>query len=187
MIALSITLAVLFLLAVTPVGVRAVYDRDLTVYFTVLGFRIQVYPGKEKPQKQKKRKEASPAADKSKPERTSGELQDYLQLLTRLLGKMRRKILIRELTLHAIFGGDDPALNYGRAWALLGVTMPLLEETFRIRKRDVGAYCGEEETFLRLYARAHAVLTVADILHLCMHALRGWLKIKKSRKPEKAV
>lgn len=188
MTALCIASGILLLLLVMPVGIRAVFDGDLTVWLTLFGLRLQLFSGKEKPQPKKKKKNKkpspSPAGEKKKlvPQ---GDLAAYLRLFTQLLGKLHRKIRIRELMLHAVFGGSNPELNYGRAWAAIGCLMPLIEENFRIQKRDVGAFLSEDEKKIRILARAHAVLTLAAVLHIALHALRGYLKIRKNS--EKAV
>lgn len=181
MIVLAIVLAVLLLLALMPVGVRAVFDTELTVWLTVFGIKLQLYPGKEAPKKKKKSKNET---EQKKPKKLTPkkDLREYLQLFAQLLGKLHRKLQIRELTLHAVFGGSEPELNYGRAWAVIGGITPILEENFRIRKRDIGAFLSEEETEIRIIARAHAVMTLASILHIALHALRGWLKLQKTEK-----
>ena len=117
-------------------------------------------------------------------------LMDYLRLAVELLGQLRRRIVLRRLTLHAYFGGEDPAdaaLNYGRAWAAIGAATPLLEACFRIKKRSVGDYLCDGETKIRLYAEAHATLTVGRILQILLQALLRFMKLTKNNQPEKAV
>jgi len=180
MIALAVTCGALLVLGLMPVGVRAVFETELAVYLTLFGIRIQIFPGRQTPEhKPKKAKKQAPSEEKKKLV-PKGELQEYLRLLTRLLGKLHRKICIRELTLHAIFGGSSPELNYGRAWAVIGGIMPLIEANFRIQKRDVGAFLSEDEKSIRIVARAHAVMTLASILRIALHALFGYLKLQKN-------
>jgi len=58
MTALIIILGVLVLLALMPVGVRALFDGALTVYLTLFGVSFRIYPQpkrtKKKPKKTKK-------------------------------------------------------------------------------------------------------------------------------------
>lgn len=192
---LFVVLGALVLLGLVPVGVYAVYDADLTVSLTVLGIRIRLYPAKKKAKKKSKPAAEQTEAPKKKekkpfslPSRSS--LEQYLHLLLELLGKLRRKILIRRLTLHAIFGGSDAAdaaLNYGKAWAAIGTAMPLLDACFRIKKQDVGAFQSEDEKKLRLYAKAAATLTVGQVLALALQVFTQFIKIQKTKEPEKAV
>ena len=189
MTGLLITLGVLLAIGCIPLGVCAKFEEALTVSLTVLGIPISLYPTKKKQDAtQKKEKPAKEKKKFSLPPKAA--LEEYLRLLLDLLGDLRRKILLRKLKLHAVFGGHDEAdaaLNYGKAWAAIGVVMPLLEACFRIRKRDVGAFLSKDEKAIRLYAEACATLTVGQILHLAIHALVRFLKIYKTNKPEKAV
>jgi len=180
MTALIIVLLALLGIGFIPVGVFAKYDEDLSVSLTVLGIRIPLYPSKKVREEEKE----VPKSEKKKrklPKRST--LEEYLHLFLEILGRLRKKILIRNLTLHAIFGGEDAAdsaLNYGRAWAAIGVVMPLLERCFRIQKRDVGAFQGEGEKTFRLYAEAAATLRVSQILHIALLALVRFLKIYRN-------
>lgn len=190
MTGLFITLGVLLAVGCIPVGVHAKYDENLTVSLTVLGIRIPLFPAKGAQKRKENHAAEKPAKEKKKfslPPKAA--LEEYLRLFLELLGKLRRKILIRRLTVHAIFGGDeaDAALNYGRAWAAIGTVMPLLEACFRIKKRDVGAFLSREESSVRLRAEACATLTVGQLLHIALHALVRFLKIYKTNQPEKAV
>jgi len=188
MTALLIVLGVLAAIGCIPVGVRAVYDETAAVYLTVLGVSIRLYPMKKK----EKPKKAPPREKKKFQIPPRAQLEEYLHLLLEVLGRFRRRLRVKKLTLHAIFGGSDPAdaaLNYGRAWAAIGVVMPLLEQCFTIRRRDVGAFLQEGETTVRIRAEAHATLTVGRFLHLALLALWRFLNIYRSHKnqSEKAV
>ena len=53
------------------------------------------------------------------------------------LGDLRRKLRVEVLVLHVTLGGSDPAkaaILYGRAWALIGMLNPKLEQLFVIKK-----------------------------------------------------
>lgn len=186
MTVLAVILGALCLLLLLPVGIRAVFDGSLSVYLTVFHVPFRIYPGRSKEKLPKKQSKEEPKAKNAKGKGNSlSDFDQYLKLLTKLLGKVRKKLLLRELTLHAVCGGKEPELNYGRGWAFIGSTMPILEQLFRIRKRDIGAYLSPEEPSVRIYARAHATMSLGHLLHLAYIALRDYLKIK--HKPKKAV
>lgn len=188
MTALVITLLVLFGIGLIPVGVQARYDEDLSVSLTVLGIPIRLYPMKRNKPKKETKKSENPRTKKKKKKLPSRKtLEEYLHLFLEILGRLRKKLLLRKLKLHAVFGGSDPAdaaLNYGRAWAAIGLVMPLFDAGFRIKERDVGAYRTREETSLRLYAEAHATLRISQILHIALLALVRFLKIHKQDSKE---
>ena len=189
MTALFIVLGVLTVLLCIPVGIRAEYDEEPAVYLTVLGIPIRLYPAKEgKKQKEADKPEAKERKKFNLPPKA--QLEEYLRLLLEVLGRFRRRLRVNRLMLHACFGGNDPAdaaLNYGRAWAAIGVVMPLLEQCFVIRHRDVGAFVEEGEKAVRLVARLHATLTVGRFLHLALLALWRFIKIYKPNQTGKAV
>ena len=115
-------LGVLIVIGCIPVGVRAVYDGDAAVYLTVLGIPIRLYPMKKKEKPQKTEAEA-PKEKKKFQIPPRAQLEEYLHLLLEVLGRFRRRLVVRKLKLHAVFGGNDAAdaaLNYGRAWAAMG-------------------------------------------------------------------
>jgi len=187
MTGLLIALGVLAALWFLPLGILAVYGDDLSLYLTVSALRVRLYPTgtkKEKKKKPKKKEEQTPKK-KSRPSRKT--LEEYLRLVLELLGQLRKKLRIRELTLHGVFGGKDKAdaaLNYGKAWAAIGLVMPLLEACFVIRRRDVQAVYRAEESAVRLSARAEITITRGRILQLAVLALVRFLKIKRAQQQE---
>ncbi len=191
MTALVVVLGVLLAIGFLPIGICAKYEEGAEVSLTVANIPMVLYP----PKKEKKKKETSPDPSKEeKPKKSLPPLpqllQTYLPPALKVLGLLKRKLLIRKLKLHAYFGGSDPAdaaLNYGRAWAAIGMVMPLLEGNFRIGKRDVGAFLQEGEKKIRLAAKLHITLTVGRILQIAIYALYLLLKTRKSNDSEKAV
>lgn len=187
-------LAAIILLLQIPVRARAEYDGDLRVWLCVLFLRVKLLPRTEKPKKEKKEKppkaEEKPKEEKPKRKLAPSTLLDYAKLGAELLGDLRRKIRIYDLTVRATFGGKDAAdaaLNYGRAWAAIGAVTPLLERTFRIKKRDLSAQYDETKDKIELYARAEAGISPAQVITLALKALRGWLAIRKENQTEKVA
>ncbi|MBQ7254651.1 MAG: DUF2953 domain-containing protein [Oscillospiraceae bacterium] len=190
MIAALIALAAIALLLFLPLGARAEYKDDLRVWLCIGPLRLTLYPAKKKkpkkPKAEKPKKEEKPKEEKEKkplpPVRT---LLDYASLALDLLGRLWRRICIRELTIRATFGGadaGDAAIGYGRAWAAIGAVTPILERAFRIKKRNLSAEYDPECKEIRLYACAQATINLFAILQIAFRALSGWLKIRKAVK-----
>jgi len=118
----------------------------------------------------------APAPEKPAPKKkklTLGELLPFAQLALRVVGSLPRKLLVRELYLHAVFGGKDAAgaaIGYGRAWALIGAALPPLERCFRIRKRDVGVELDCDRTAPGLFARLDIRMRVGTAVLLAVSA-----------------
>ena len=207
-----ITLGILTLLAIVPLGVSIHYNSEGPLVRLILGpFKLTLVPGKgkppkepkPKPEKKKKPKKTKPAAPKQvgapnpppepKPqEEKGGSVLDFLPLVQTVfefLGDFRRKLRLDNLQLKFIMAGGDPynlALNYGRAWAAVGNLLPKLEQWFVIRKRDIEVECdfwAPEPTVI-----AHLDLTItlgrllAAIFTFAFKALIKFLKIMKKRK-----
>ena len=207
-----ITLGILFLIAITPVGARFRYNSDGVMLVVILGFlKIKILPAKKKEKKPKKEKKAkqekpkktaqtgpktqpdpAPKPKQEKPKEQGGSWTDFLPLVKVVLdflGGFARKIRIDNLELKLIMAGGDPCdlgINYGRAWAAVGNLLPRLERVFVIRKRDIEVECDFWGTSTRVIAGADITITIGRILSLvCVLAYQGireYLKINKKRK-----
>ena len=192
-----ITLGILVLFAICPLGIGAVYDDGGLLLRLLAGsFRIPVYPTKkEKKSKrtvQKKTTAAKTNAGEEKVSKQGGSLTDFLplvQLALDFLGDFRRKLRVKRLELLLIMAGDDPcdlAVNYGKAWAAVGNLMPQLERIFKIKKRDVHVACDFTAVQTRIYAKADITITLGRLLGLVavygIKAICEYSKISNSRK-----
>ena len=200
-----ITLVILFLLAILPLGASVLYDAEGPRVRIVAGpLKIQVFPLKKKPQKDKSGKE-KPKKEK-KPKKTAakgqtekaapkpekgGSWTDFLPLVRvalDLLNDLRRKLRVDMLKLHLTMAGDDPcdlAVNYGRMNASMAALMTQLERFLVIKKRDVHIDCDFAATQTVILARLDLTITLGRILAIAVvygiRALITFLKIKKQR------
>ncbi len=188
-------LAVFFLIGCIPVGADVSYlGGVLTVKAKIGLLRLTLLPKKpKKPQKQKKSKKSKKKPkpekqkEKKKPQPLSGGISGVMELLQfacDTLGDLRRKLRMERLELHVRFGaGDDAAktaISYGRAWALIGTMLPMLERIFVIKERDIGAeldYNKEEK--MTLDAQLCITITIGRALALALRAGIRFLKIYK--------
>ena len=206
-----IAFAVVFLLAILPLGASVKYNADGPLVKIIAGpIRFTVFPMKKKekkPKKEKKTKEKKPepeaqsveekpkqkAEDKKEEKKEQGgSLLDFLplvQVALDFLGDFRRKLRLNRLEVKLIMAADDPcdlAINYGRAWAAVGNLFPLLERAFVIKKRDVQIECDFTTNETLIIARLDITITLGRIISLAVRyairALREYLKIMKLRK-----
>lgn len=209
LIVLAVVLALLILLAILPLGIRILYDADGFRLKVLVGpVPIALYPFPEKLrtwwtsylEKRKKKTEKKPPKKEAAPKKETGEepkkktfdgsLSDFLPLLNALLyffGDLRRKLRVRHLELKLILASSDPcdlALNYGRAWAAMGNLIPLLEEAFVIKKRDVEVECDFLAEKTRVIARLDISVTVGRMFSLGfrhgIRTLKEFLNITKT-------
>ena len=205
-----ITLGILAVLAILPLGVSVKYNAGGPLVRLILGpVGITLIPGKKKEKKEKKqpdkKKEIKPEpvrqvgkdkpSPKPEPEETEekgGSLLDFLPLVKTVfdfLGDFRRKLRLNHLELKLIMAGGDPAnlaIHYGRAWAAIGNLLPKLEQWFVIKKRDVEVECDFTAAETTVIARLDLTITLgrllAAVLRFGFRALREFLKINKKRK-----
>ena len=196
-----ITLGIVFLLTILPLGVRVSYDEDGPLVKVVLGFiKFTVFPRPKKQKKSQKEKTKKPEktrkqsqqpedADLPKPpqppakpkqKKKGGSLKDFLPLVKLafdFLGDFRRKLRMNELYLRLILASDDPcdlAVNYGKTWTAVGNFLPALERWFVIKKRDVEVECDFTASETKVIARLEIAMTLGRLLSLAaVYGIRG--------------
>ena len=191
-----ITLGILVLLAILPLGASVKYDADGPLVRLIAGpVKITLFPRPKKPKKEKKPKEPKktpekkekpapaapkepakeqPAATPEKPEKkkSGGPVTDFLPLLKvalDLLNDFRRKLRVNRLEVKLVMAGGDPcdlAINYGKAWAAVGNLMPQLERVFVIQQRNIDVECDFNADKTRVQARLDLTITLGRLLGL---------------------
>ena len=202
-----ITLGILTLLAVLPLGVSVKYNADGPLVRVIAGpVKITLFPRPKKEKKKPKTEksqppvtEAPPAEDPIPPapaprssvapeagngkKEKGGSWTDFLPLVRvalDFLTGLRRKLRVNVLELKLILAGGDPcnlAVNYGRAWAAVGNLMPHLDRLFVIKKRDVEVECDFTASKTTVIARLDITLTLGRLLALVVVIAIRALKI----------
>ena len=214
-------LGLILLICFIPVGVMAEYSREgpaVTAKIGPIPLKLLPRPPKteEQTQKEQQKKAEKAKKEQEKKEKKAQEKQkkqesekpkekpklggliplfkDLLGIVIDFLSHFRRKLKIKELTLHLTIGGggDDPANSaklYGMAWAALGNLWTVLERVFIIQNRDVQVnidFFTEENT---VYVKATARIFVGAVLQMGilygLRALRSYLKYRKQTKKSK--
>ena len=196
---LGIIAAVFVLIGCIPVGVDARYHENALALRLKIGFfTMQVLPAKPKKKKAEakkkkpaaKKQDAKPAKPKKQFQMPQLTLQDILalaDLACDTLGNLRRKLRVEVLVLHVTLGGSDPAkaaILYGRAWALIGMLNPKLEQLFVIKKRDIQPILDYNEKEMKVDAHLALTITIGRAISLAVRAgvrfLKLWLNKKKA-------
>ncbi len=154
----------------------------------------------KKAEKKRKKKKRRGKADENSKERRSPkkkisleELLPMAKLALQVIGRLPRKLLLRELRLYAVCGGGDAAkaaAGYGRAWAILGSAVPALEKCFRIQKLDAGVTLDYGRESLGIDARLDIRMRIGTAVLLALGAgvkflvilVKNKIKHKKSCK-----
>lgn len=193
-------LGVLLLVLLLPLGVKIRYEENgLTVQLLFGPVHYRIYSGKRKEKKEKVKKESKPkevkkAVQEVKESPRKGgklsELKKYIPTAMEFLNAIRKRLVLRKLTLLVNLAGDDPcdlALNYGRANGAIGGGMALLEQAFRVKKRDVQVFCDflAEET--EVYLNMEITGCTGRLLGVLIRYGLKLLKILMNEKSDKAV
>lgn len=163
-----IALGIIILLAILPLGVRILYNAEgLFVWICIGPIKLLWFPDteeKDEEEKEKTKKTIYMAAGKQRKvnteNKTGGLLTDFIDIVKAylmLLRLLRPKVRIKRLEMNLVMASDDPcdlAVNYGKAWAIVGNLIPLLESALVIKKRDIQVGCDFEASQTRIYARA---------------------------------
>ena len=195
-----IAFAILFLLAILPVGVWVRYDEDGFVLKLLAGpARIGLIPGSQKKNKKKKPKKASSktgtgktgATDPEK-EKTTGPITDFfplIQIAFDLLGDFFHKLRFDSFQLDVTFGGDDPcdlAINYGKTQAIVSALEPALSQILDIKRKDLRLRVDFEASQTVVFLCAQVTMSLGALLVLLVRygflAAREYFNIIKLRK-----
>ena len=189
---LLIVLGLLALLSCTRLKVTGSFDENggsLTIGFGFL--TLLTLPGEKKRQPKQNQKTKTERPKKNKKAKTEqkpkkgGEVPDFRELvgmITTLLGKLRRRLCVDELTLWYLSAADDPAkaaMAFGGANAAAGLLLKPLEQVFRIRKRDIRTAVSFTETKPTVYAVLRLSLSLFTILELGLSALFLYRKARR--------
>ena len=194
-----ITLGILTLLAILPLGVSVLYHENGPLVRLIAGpVRLTLFPKKkkdkkEKPKKEKPEKEVKTGGQKGKVSpKKGGSFADFMplvQLALNFLGDFRRKLRVKRLEMKLIMAGGDPcdlAINYGKAWAAVGNLMPHLENLFVIKKRNVEVECDFTANETLIFLHLDITITLGRLLALVVvygiRAVKEFLNLTNQRK-----
>ena len=179
MIASAVVLAVIVFLALLRFGISVEYGADGVFVTARAGpIPIRIFPRKAKLEKAKKKKIKKAKKKKIVHEQKKpGGLKGFLDILSTVkntLGRLRRRLLIRDLTIRFTAANNDPsktAMTYGAANAAFGVILPALEKVFRIKRRDLRAYANFYDAAPSIYVKASVSLAVWEAVYIALALL----------------
>jgi hypothetical protein len=191
MIIAAAVLAFLILICLIRVKLIAVYGEDGFVIDAYIGPLLKkILPSgkiKKKDRKKKKEKVREGVVKAGRLE----SLKNQLPSLNQALARLKRRLLIKELTIHYMAAGTDPAaaaLYFGAASVGYGMILPLLENTFRIKKRDLRATVNFEVTEPYIYVKAALSLAVWEVVYVAFGVIKNMFKSENMKaKIRKAV
>ena len=202
MIGLIIAATVIVAIALLRIGATVEYSDDGLVVLARAGFiKMRIYP-----KKQKKRHKAAKETrehtrtrrkkDKrgdTESEKKPGLSLDFKQMLgeaTNVLGKIKRRLLIKELTVLYAQAGGDPykmAARHGAALTAMGLTQGALESFFRIKRYNLHTSVDFMAEQSRVYVHATLTIAVWEVLSIGFLMLMLILRSRKQKETSEAV
>lgn len=206
MIGWLIALVVFLLLLLLKVGVRILWDSEsllLKIRVGLLRFSLSSEKKSKKKKTKKKKQEkkpeqtAQPQGVKQKKEQKgmSPSLKSWLiALLERrgellsMIGKVLTSPTLDILRLHIAVGGGDPEMTYGKICAGMGAGLPLLYNTFRVKKDDIQVVCRYDLSKVVIMAEVEATIRIGEVFALVGTVIGLLVKIYLTKKRnDKAV
>ena len=185
--------AILIAIALLRVGVTAEYsDIGATVTGRVGFLKLKLYPAakKKRTKKTKSERKERKAEKKKKDEQESGGKKPGSALdfklifgeVTKVLGKIKRRLLIKDLTVFYVQAGGDPfkmATTHGLALSALGLTQAALESFFRIKRYHFRTAVDFTAEDARIYVKATLSIAVWELISIGVAGLKLVLRAKK--------
>jgi len=187
-------LALIFLILILRVGVVLEYsDEGFLVELIVGPVSRRLYPRDEKEKKPKKEKKPPKPSKKPEPEKKGGAMSDFQGIwafIKQIIIRLRHKFRMDELVVHVLAAGEDPvkvALSYGGVSAAMGMIIPVLEQNFNIKKRDIKSGFSFELKEPSIFFRAKLTMAVWQVIYVGLPAIRDYIRLrnKEGGKEEK--
>lgn len=168
MIILFVVVAVIISLLLMKTAMKIEYcDSGLTAKAKVGPVWLQVYPGKsdkkKKPEKENKLNELF---------KKSGNFDTFKAVFPDLLdmfSALRKKLVINKLIIHytaASVSAYDAAMSFGTVSAAIGMLLPLIENVFILKERDITSSVDFTETVPKIYFNAAVSIRIYQILYI---------------------
>jgi len=191
MLALAITISVILIITLLRFGVIVEYSDIGFKLWAKVGFlKFELLKdGKEKKPKKKKEK---PKKEQNLKEMLPGSLNEFMSMLRTVLNalsRLKRRLLIKQLTLYYTSAGEDPsatALKFGAANAAFGVIIPKIKNNFRIKRLDLRTwfdFCSAEQ---KIYAKIIISIAVWEVFYVLFALLPLVASIFKRKTPKKS-
>ena len=169
MLALAIVIAVIVLLAFLRFGVIAEYNKEGFRIWAKAGFiKFELLKGDKKKQKKPKK----PKKDKKGINVKPGSLKEFKEMLKAvfdMLGRFKRRLLIKELKLYYTSASENPvstALQYGAANAFFALIVPKIKKSFRVKKLDMKTGFDFTTQEQGIYAKANLSIAVWEAIYV---------------------
>ncbi len=184
---LGVLLFLLFLLLL-PMHTRLRFDGKLQVWCGLGPVSFRLFPSKKPTKPKKEKAKAAGASQQSTEESRRGfdlmQILEYVRLGAEAFGVLRRRLVIRQLTLRLRISSEDAAqtaLLYGRTAAAISALYPVLERNFRLRKTALSVDADFEQSTSQIFAESVIAACPLRLLMAAAVLLFRFLKLRKKQ------
>ena len=169
MITLAVIIAVIIMIALLRFGVIVEYGNEGFLLWAKAGFLKFRLLDDDKPKKKKKKK---PKKERNLKEMLPGsfsEFRDAIRAVLNALSRLKRRLLIKQLTLHYTSAGEDPAntaLQFGAANATIGFLIPEIKKNFRVKRLDLRTWFDFTSAEQKIYAKIIISIAVWEVFYI---------------------
>lgn len=195
MIGFGIAAVVIIAIMLFRFGATAEYSDDGLVVLARAGFiKFKLFPKKQKRKSKSKREKRKPREHRKKEEREaktavkkpglSFDLKKLIDEGFKVLNKVRRRLLIKDLTVLYVMAGGDPckmAVSQGAALTALGLTQATLESFFKVKHYNLHTSVDFIAHEPRVYVYATLTIAVWEAIYI---GIAGLMLVLRSRKPK---
>ena len=196
MLAVLIIFLILLLIALLRVGAALRLEEGVLHLKIIAGpVKFELLPKKERkpqkaggegaPKKKEKKKKVKKKKEKEKkgPESPEGGkekkklpitwdlISEILTAVGELLGRLRRKLCIDKLTIHYTVSSPDPystAMTFAYASIAVNALTPVLDNTFKIKERDLGAAVDFNSGENVIFVEAQLTIAIWEIVYIAL-------------------
>ncbi len=114
-------------------------------------------------------------------------IMELIHLGLSAMEQFRRALRVDRFLLDCAIATEDAAktaMAYGAAAAGVGMFLPLLEESLRVRKKDIQVICDFEGTESQIFLEVQVSALVFQLLIIGIKVLRGFLRLRKQHDQE---
>lgn len=114
-------------------------------------------------------------------------IMDLIHLGLSAMEQFRRALRIDRFLLDCVIATEDAAktaMAYGAAAAGVGMFLPLLEESLRVREKDIQITCDFEKTESQIFLEIQVSALVFQLLIIGIKVLREFLRLRKQHDQE---
>lgn len=181
-----------FIIAFIRIRVMVTYsEKGLQTVLKIWFYKLHIPPEEEKKLAKEGERESEKGLDEEAKKLPGGklsDLNDLIRLGLRMLGRALRTIQIDELDASVNIAGEDPfstAMMYGSAAAGCGIILPILENNFKIKKKQIRVNADFESHETTVIFCARMSIAVWQIVRLGACFLWQFMRLKQKKESEK--